>query len=59
MAVKMMKAEKNDLILEFLIYQMVMDTFFRTLLALGYHVSMETKEKQQQNRMKMIKLGNK
>ena len=33
--------------------------FYRTLLALGYHVSMETKEKQQQNRMKMIKLGNK
>ena len=31
----------------------------RTLLALGYHVSMETKEKQQQNRMKFIKLANK
>ena len=31
----------------------------RTLLALGYHVSMETKEKQQSNRMKFVKLGNK
>lgn len=31
--------------------------FFRTLLAIGYHISMDA-EKKENNRLKMIKLGN-
>lgn len=31
--------------------------FYRTLLAIGYHISMDA-QKKENNRLKMIKLGN-